>query len=132
MTQQIDKLTYLPGYRLLSSISNKQILFNRIKWTHCIIWENIEGQIQRMIEIIVLKIACHDCPSAMHNIGTSGHRCSRSPLGGRLATTLVATFFIIIFFCFFAFCYILVRFFVQNLFLARAVGVAVGRFKAVD
>ena len=31
------------------------------------------------------------------NISTSGRRCSRSPLGGRLATTLVATIFIIIF-----------------------------------
>ena len=29
--------------------------------------------------------------------GTSGRRCNRSPLGGRLATTLVATIFIIIF-----------------------------------
>ena len=33
-------------------------------------------------------------------IGTSGRRCSRSALGGRLATTLVATIFIIIFFYF--------------------------------
>ena len=31
-----DKMTSLPCYRLLSSTSNKQILFNRTKWTHCI------------------------------------------------------------------------------------------------
>ena len=38
------------------------------------------------------------------NISTSGWRCSRSPLGGRLASTLVATIFIIIFlFIFFPF-----------------------------
>ena len=30
-------MTKLPGYRLLSSTSNKQILFNRTKWTHCMI-----------------------------------------------------------------------------------------------
>ena len=30
-------MTNLPGYRLLSSTSNKQILFNRTKWTHCIV-----------------------------------------------------------------------------------------------
>ena len=29
--------------------------------------------------------------SKRSSIGTSGRRCSRSPLGGRLATTLVAT-----------------------------------------
>ena len=34
-------------------------------------------------------------------IGTSGRRCSRSPLGGRLATTLVATISNVIFFFFF-------------------------------
>ena len=31
----MDKMTYLPGYRVLSSTSNMQILFNRTKWTHC-------------------------------------------------------------------------------------------------
>ena len=38
-----------------------------------------------------------DDKRSSRNIGTSGRRCSRSPLGGRLATTLVATIFIIIF-----------------------------------
>ena len=41
-------MTNLPGYRLLSSTSNKQILFNRTKWTHC---RNIcaAGQIQNIL-----------------------------------------------------------------------------------
>ena len=52
----------------------------------------VEAQVQvRMSSIIA------DKPSIRKSIGTSGRRCSRSPLGGRLATTLVATVFIIIF-----------------------------------
>ena len=37
-------------------------------------------------------------PQLVSHIGTSGRRCSRSPLGGRLATTLVATISAVIFF----------------------------------
>ena len=57
-----------------------------------------------------------DDKRSSRNIGTSGRRCSRSPLGGRLATTLVATIFIIIFFHFSIFFHF--HFFLRrNLFL---------------
>ena len=59
-------------------------------------------------------------------------RCSRSPLGGRLATTLVATKNVFIFFVFFAESHLnlvqsCLAVFIIQVELARAVGVAVGR-----
>ena len=55
----------------------------------------------RFLRTIEQKLSVKMKRQDYRNFGTSGRRCSRSPLGGRLATMLVATISAVIFFFFF-------------------------------